>query len=99
MVVPRAHLPTLTDLPDATAAEVLIEARETAAILLRLDGVIGTNLVQSSGDGAGQEVGHFHMHVLPRRAGDDVRLTWADDALDGSRLAQIAESFAFAAKT
>ena len=98
MVVPVRHHPHLTDLPDATAAELLVEARETAAILLRQAGVVGVNLIQSNGDAAGQEVDHVHLHVLPRRADDGVRLTWPDAPLDNTALARIAEAFLAAAR-
>ena len=36
----------------------------------------GLNLVQANGEGAKQSVNHFHIHVLPRKLGDDLKLDW-----------------------
>ncbi|TDD66565.1 HIT family protein [Actinomadura darangshiensis] len=36
----------------------------------------GLSVVQSNGEAAGQEVFHVHVHLVPRRHGDDLRLMW-----------------------
>ena len=32
--------------------------------------------MQSNGEGAKQSVKHFHIHVLPRKLSDDLKLNW-----------------------
>ena len=54
----------------AQTAQRVARAVETA---LSPDGI---NLVQANGPGAGQSVFHFHIHILPRGAGDDLKLNW-----------------------
>jgi histidine triad (HIT) family protein len=39
----------------------------------------GINLIQSSGEAAGQDVFHFHLHIKPRWKNDDVTLEWDKD--------------------
>jgi diadenosine tetraphosphate (Ap4A) HIT family hydrolase len=68
--VPRRHIPTWFEATDDERCE-LTAAIETArdAILARHrpDGLnVGMNL----GAAAGQTVGHLHIHVIPRYAGD-----------------------------
>ena len=93
MVVPKAHVARLGDLDDATAAEMMVKARNIAARLRRATGCTGTNLALSDGRAAGQEVMHLHLHVLPRRSvGDDVRLTWNDDARSEETRRQLARA-------
>ncbi len=42
----------------------------------------GVNILQSNGKPAGQEVFHYHMHVIPRYTWDKVSLKWeADESL------------------
>ena len=45
---------------------------ETARLLVGRLGADGVNLFQSSGEAAGQEVPHFHVHLVPRWKGDGV---------------------------
>lgn len=71
LVVPRRHVTSLADLDDATSLAVwragvrLAEAVRRAG--LRCDGV---NYLVADGWAAGQEVSHFHLHVVPRFGGD-----------------------------
>ena len=37
------------------------------------------NIVQSNGKHAGQEVFHYHMHVIPRAPDDHIDLHWTPD--------------------
>jgi len=51
----------------------------------------GLNLVQANGPGAQQSVAHFHIHVLPRKQGDDLKLNWGAKPRDPNTIAAIAE--------
>ncbi|MGH2688664.1 MAG: HIT family protein, partial [Actinomycetota bacterium] len=70
LVVTRAHHPTVYELTDADGAAVMAAARRVGtAIRAGLD-PDGLNLHQSNGVAAGQVVGHFHLHLIPRWQGD-----------------------------
>ena len=58
-------------------------AMEIAPVVRRVSGLEGTNLIISSGAEAGQDVYHFHIHLIPRRAGDgfDVPLPFAGSVM------------------
>jgi histidine triad (HIT) family protein len=43
---------------------------ELAPVMKQVSGADGLNLVVNSGVAAGQDVFHYHVHVIPRRAGD-----------------------------
>ena len=66
-VIPRRHAPTLFDLTDEEAVAVIHTVRRIADALLRAYDPDGLNLIQNNGVVAGQNVSHFHMHVVPRR--------------------------------
>lgn len=76
LVVPREHAPGLADLPEETGGH-LFRVGMRLADALRDSGFDpdGINLSLADGDAAGQEVGHVHLHVVPRHEGDDVRYT------------------------
>ena len=52
-------------------------------VIRRVSGREGMNLVVSSGTAAGQDVYHFHIHLIPRRAGDgfDVNLPFSGSSM------------------
>ncbi len=71
LVVPRHHAETMQDLPTESAHHMIDVARHVMkglrATQLRCDGI---NLFLAEGDAAGQDVGHVHLHVIPRYSGD-----------------------------
>ncbi|MBP1148755.1 MULTISPECIES: histidine triad nucleotide-binding protein [Methylocaldum] len=68
LVIPKRHIPTLDDLPEADsvlASELLQAARKVA----RSEGIADTGyrtVINCRGD-SGQEVYHLHLHVLGGR--------------------------------
>ena len=70
LVAPKAHYESLLDLPPATAAQLFTVALRLTPIVSAASHAQGMNLVVSSGAAAGQDVYHFHIHLIPRRPGD-----------------------------
>ena len=70
LVAPKAHHESLLDLPAALAAELFAVATKLAPIVRAAARAEGLNLVVSSGAAAGQDVYHFHIHLIPRMKGD-----------------------------
>lgn len=69
LVLPRAHVQDAADDPAVTAT-----AMHRAAQLM-VD-VGDANIITSKGAAATQTVFHLHVHVVPRRHGDDLPLPW-----------------------
>lgn len=44
-------------------------------------GVEGINILQNNGEIAGQTVFHYHMHIVPRYADDQVNIKWKSGEL------------------
>lgn len=95
LVIPRAHFRTVIEMPPDTFGRV---AAAVVRVARAVDGALrpdGLSLVQANGAAAGQSVPHVHVHVLPRRAGDDLPLNWHRDQAgagnsDRGRIAAIA---------
>ena len=66
-VIPRRHAPTVFDLTDEESVAIMHAVRRTGGALVRAYDPDGLNLIQNNGIVAGQQVPHFHMHVVPRR--------------------------------
>ena len=66
LVIPKQHLSSLQELEDAHLAGALLLAASRVARGAALDQ--GWRLISNTGEHAGQEVAHLHLHVLGGRA-------------------------------
>ncbi len=66
LVVPEEHYESVHDTPPCAAAKVWAAASAYARFYREKLGALGVNVVTNSGRAAGQEVFHFHVHVIPR---------------------------------
>jgi histidine triad (HIT) family protein len=90
LVVPRAHAEDLLEVGEADLAACTAAARELAASVKEKLGADGVNLLNSCGRAAWQTVFHFHVHVIPRYAGDPLRLPWTPAPGDRDEIAAAA---------
>lgn len=74
LVVPREHVADAAESPPITGF-MARRAAELARGLYRTD----FHLIANCGFFAGQSVEHLHWHIVPRCAGDGLRLPWTDD--------------------
>ncbi len=70
LVVPREHFESLSDIPPELAMHLFEVALRLSPVVRRLHGAEDMNLVVNSGAAAGQNVFHYHVHLIPRRTGD-----------------------------
>lgn len=71
VVLPIRHAPTLLDLDDAEGAAIMSAARRVTKAMVDAYAPDGVLLYQNNGVDSGQEVPHFHLHVVPRREHSD----------------------------
>jgi histidine triad (HIT) family protein len=92
LVIPKAHHREVFDMPPeafAAVAATVVKVARAVNDVLRPGGV---SLVQANGALAGQTVPHVHVHVLPRRADDNLLINWRRNrTADPARIAVIAE--------
>jgi len=72
-VVPRAHAQDIWSIEPNQAATAMRLAQRLAHAMRDELGAVGVNLRQNSGSRAGQDVFHFHLHVVPRYEDDTVQ--------------------------
>lgn len=96
LVIPNAHFGTVFEMPPEAFAAVASTVAKVARAVndeLRPGGI---SVLQANGALAGQTVPHVHVHVLPRRADDNLLINWdrertGDTSADPTRIAAIAE--------
>ena len=70
LVVPREHYESLEDIPRELATHLFDVAMLLAPVVKHVGDADGLNILVNSGAAAGQDVFHYHVHVIPRVAGD-----------------------------
>ncbi len=70
-VITRRHVGTLLDLSDAESSAIIVAARRVAHALVKTYEPLGVLTFQNNGVYSGQEVPHYHFHVVPRQQGSE----------------------------
>ena len=81
LILPKAHAANIYELPEELAGKAMILAKKMAEKMTSALNCDGFNILQNNGETAGQTVFHFHMHLIPRYQGDQVRLGWVPGKL------------------
>ena len=76
LVAVKKHAENLYALDDAQAAAVARACLKVARAIRGAFTPEGLSVYQANGKPAGQTVFHYHVHLLPRHAGDGMELIW-----------------------
>ena len=74
LVIPKEHVETLHDIPDDVLKEVAVVTKRIADAIKRGVAADGISIGMSNGEAAGQVVPHAHLHIMPRRKNDGLKL-------------------------
>lgn len=71
LLIPKAHLETITDLPDSVFTPLFANARTISAAVELAMHAQGTFI--AANNRVSQSVPHFHVHIVPRSKGDGLK--------------------------
>lgn len=91
LVIPKEHAADVHAISDAAISATVMTAKRVAAAIEKTLSPEGINLVQANGPAAAQSVFHFHMHILPRRKDDGLKLNWGLKPGDMEAIGALAE--------
>lgn len=74
IVVPKKHRKNIFELKDEEVSQVFKTVKKVSEGVKKAFSPKGINILQSNGKKAGQEIFHFHTHVVPRYEGDGIEL-------------------------
>jgi len=73
LVIPKVHCLDFLSIPEADLHHVLHATQVVTRAVVKSLNLDGFNIFSNNGRIAGQSVFHFHMHITPRYAGDNIR--------------------------
>ncbi|MCL2198966.1 MAG: HIT family protein [Defluviitaleaceae bacterium] len=73
LILPKRHAADMYDLTESEAAGLIPLAKKIAEKINATLSPDGLNVLQNNGKTAGQEVFHYHMHLIPRYNGDGIK--------------------------
>ncbi len=71
LLIPKAHLETITDLPDSLLTRLFANVRMLSAAVELAMRAEGTFI--AANNRVSQSVPHFHVHIVPRTKGDGLK--------------------------
>jgi len=72
LVIAKEHYETIFEMPDELLAAVMKASKRIATAQKKALSADAVNVLNASGKEAGQSVFHFHLHIIPRYAGDNL---------------------------
>ncbi len=69
LVIPKDHYVDIFDIPQEELASVHLAAKLLAFAVKKATDADGISIIQQNGKAAGQDIFHFHVHVVPRFSG------------------------------
>lgn len=91
LVIPKEHATDVHTVSESAITATVKTAKKIAAAIEKTLNPDGLNLLQCNGPAAAQSVLHFHIHVLPRREGDELKLNWGLRPGDMDAIGALAE--------
>ena len=76
LILPKQHYASMFEIEDETLAKAAKLAKRVITHEKEALGCDGYNVLQNNGEAAGQTVFHFHMHLIPRYAGEPRMIEW-----------------------
>ncbi|HLC51695.1 MAG TPA: HIT family protein [Candidatus Nanoarchaeia archaeon] len=75
-IFPKEHYPIMEMVPEEVLQQCAILANKVSIAVFESLSSQGTNILVRNGLGAGQDVAHFGIEIIPRKEGDGLNFDW-----------------------
>ena len=72
LVIPKKHVTNILDADGETLSHVMNTVKKIGVHLTENCGYEGMNILNANNECSGQTVFHLHIHIIPRKRGDNV---------------------------
>ena len=73
LIIPKRHATNLYELNEKEASDLIPLSQKIAKKINETLKPQGLNILQNNGKAAGQDVFHYHMHLIPRYENDGIK--------------------------
>jgi len=91
LVIPKIHHRDFLEVPDQELAGIMHAVHVVSGALVKGFGLEGFNFFSNNGTVAGQSVFHFHIHITPRYANDNIRFVLKLKRYEGEDMKDVAK--------
>lgn len=92
LIVPKQHFDNIITIDNELAGELFsVTSKLTKAISKALN-VNDFNILNNCGEIAGQSVHHFHIHIIPRKLNDNIKINLSSNELNEEQFISLKES-------
>ncbi|MDD4624932.1 MAG: HIT family protein [Candidatus Paceibacterota bacterium] len=93
LLIPKNHASDIFDIDSEDLKALAAAAKKISLKMKESFKAEGVNLVQRSGKAAEQGVFHFHLHIIPRKAGDNIDMDrWWFEKADAFSIEDLRET-------
>ena len=86
LILPKEHYKNIFEIDEEVQAKAYKLAKKLAPHLVEVFGADGLNVLQNNNEAAGQTVFHYHIHLIPRYAGEKAMIAWVPGEQDREKL-------------
>ena len=84
LVLPKQHIENIYNMPDELGGHTMKVTVKLSRAVKRQLSQDGLNLVQANEPAAGQNIPHFHLHIIPRYKDDTIILRFGYGSIPAS---------------
>lgn len=92
LIVPKQHFDNIITLDNELAGHLFsVTSKITKAISKALN-INNFNILNNCGEIAGQSVHHFHIHIIPRKLNDNIKINLSSNELSEEQFIDLKDS-------
>jgi len=76
LIKQKKHFENIYDIPEDELFRIIAIAKKLALVYKKALGINDIQILHCSGKNAQQDVFHFHIHLIPRKPGDNINLSY-----------------------
>ena len=81
LIVPKKHFDNIISLDNDLAGHLFSVTSKLTKAISKALGVNDFNILNNCGEVAGQSVHHFHIHIIPRKVNDNIKIELSSNKL------------------